>query len=74
MMEGSSISSSNSAGGIEGGNNGDEGEGMMNNNRRPRSDTADTEILVSEISRGDSVDVDVAISSENYTLSPVAEV
>ena len=63
-----------SAGGIEGGNNGDEGEGMMNNNRRPRSDTADTEILVSEISRGDSVDVDVAISSENYTLSPVAEV
>ncbi len=73
MMEGSSISS-NSAGGIEGGNNGDEGEGMMNNNRRPRRDTADTEILVSEISRGDSVDVDVAISSENYTLSPVAEV
>jgi hypothetical protein len=80
MMEGSSSmsSSSNSAGGsIEGGGNnvGDEGEGMMNNNRRPRSDTADTEILVvGEISRGDSVDVDVAISSENYTLSPVAEV
>ena len=76
MMEGGSSSSSNSAGGsIEGGNNGDdEGEGTMNNNRRPRSDTADTEILVSEICRGDSVDVDVAISSENYTLSPVAEV
>lgn len=67
---------SNSAGDVEGGNNGDEGrEGMNNNNnRRPRSDTADTEILGGEISRGDSVDVDVAISSENITLSPVAEV